>query len=121
MVKYGLFIDYEWCTGCHSCTIACNQIKGLQEGVFGIRVTSMTQKVNEKKVIDYIPVLTDACNLCEERVSAGKPAACVLSCPANVIIHGTIEELAKLMKNKSVMWAPSSSARSLLTIGGSTR
>ena len=21
--KYGLLIDYTWCTGCHSCEIAC--------------------------------------------------------------------------------------------------
>ena len=38
----GLLIDYEWCTGCHTCEIACQQEHGfaprnvLEKGKVGI-------------------------------------------------------------------------------------
>ena len=30
--KYGLLIDYQWCTGCHSCEMACKVEHGWQAG-----------------------------------------------------------------------------------------
>ena len=30
--KYGLLIDYTWCTGCHSCEMACKVEHGWQAG-----------------------------------------------------------------------------------------
>ena len=39
--KYGLLIDYTWCTGCHSCEMACKDYKDL------------SQTVAFRKVYDY--------------------------------------------------------------------
>ena len=30
--NYGLFINYEYCTGCHTCEVACKKALGLPEG-----------------------------------------------------------------------------------------
>lgn len=39
--KYGMLIDYQWCTGCHSCEIACQMEHGLPVGQTGIMVHDM--------------------------------------------------------------------------------
>ena len=37
-MRNGLLIDYEFCTGCQSCEIACKQEHGFSVGTWGIRV-----------------------------------------------------------------------------------
>ena len=36
--EYGLLIDNYWCTGCHTCEIACRNEHDLEPGCWGIRV-----------------------------------------------------------------------------------
>lgn len=33
MSGYGILIDYNWCTGCHSCEMACQMEKKLPMGL----------------------------------------------------------------------------------------
>lgn len=35
----GLLINYNFCTGCHSCEMACKVEHGFQEGEWGIKLT----------------------------------------------------------------------------------
>ena len=37
-MKYGLYIDYDWCSGCHACELACKQENDLKTDQWGIRV-----------------------------------------------------------------------------------
>jgi Fe-S-cluster-containing dehydrogenase component len=39
MAKYGLLINYDYCTGCHSCEVACQQEHDFPAGKNGIMVT----------------------------------------------------------------------------------
>ena len=39
--KKGLLVDYAYCTGCHSCEIACKQENQHPPGRWGIKVTEM--------------------------------------------------------------------------------
>lgn len=41
MATYGLMIDNEYCTGCHSCEIACRNELGLPMGQWGIKLLEM--------------------------------------------------------------------------------
>ena len=43
--EYGLLIDYEYCTGCHSCEVACAQEYKHEPGVRGIKVFEVEQKL----------------------------------------------------------------------------
>ncbi|SDF17468.1 oxidoreductase [Sporomusa acidovorans] len=108
--RKGLLIDYEFCTGCHSCEVACKQELNLPHGQFGIKLCQDgPRKINANKwEYNYIPVPTSLCNLCEERVAAGKLPTCVHHCQAGVMSYGTIEELSEQMANKSkmVMFTP---------------
>jgi len=38
MARYGILIDYDYCTGCHTCEVACQQEHDYAVGTNGIVV-----------------------------------------------------------------------------------
>lgn len=110
MARNGLLIDYEFCTGCHSCEMACNMGHQFPIGQFGIKLAEIGpwQIKGDKWQYAYIAVPTDQCDLCADRVAQGKQPACVHHCQAAVMKFGPVEELAKEMEQKShmVLFAP---------------
>ena len=55
MEKKGLLIHYDYCTGCHSCEVACQQEHDFPAGKCGIRVTEHIYEALKKPVaIDYV-------------------------------------------------------------------
>ncbi|MFQ6010744.1 MAG: oxidoreductase [Nitrososphaerales archaeon] len=108
---FALLIDYEWCTGCHSCELACKQINDLRADQWGIEVKEIVQKKGEKKVIDFIPIPTDLCNLCAPLTAENKLPSCALHCPPKVIEYGTVKDLSEKLgrKPKQVIWTPRAS------------
>ena len=107
MPKYGLLIDYEFCTGCRACEIACKQEHNRRPEEWGIYVKEVEPEVTGGKLY-YFPFPTDNCNLCGKRITKGLQPACVKNCYASVMEFGTVEELTKLMQEKprTVLWAP---------------
>ncbi|AHF05783.1 4Fe-4S dicluster domain-containing protein [Desulfitobacterium metallireducens] len=107
MSQYGLMIDYEYCTGCHSCEVACKNELKLPRGKWGIKLTEVGpfQLTGDKWEWDYIAVPTDLCNLCKDRVEKGEKPSCVHHCLGQAMEYGPVEELAKKMaeKGKKVM------------------
>ena len=96
MRKY-LAVDYEFCTGCHTCEIACQQEHGLAPDRFGIRLTQIgPDQLDERRwQYEFVPVPTDRCDRCARRQAAGKPPTCVQHCQAGCLYCGTLEELAE--------------------------
>lgn len=106
MQDHGLLVDNYYCTGCHSCEIACRNEKGLALGEWGIKVLELGPwKRPDGKHWEhrYVPVLTSECDLCVDRVSEGEQPSCVLHCLASVIEYGTLEDLASSMSRKGKM------------------
>lgn len=99
MTQQGLLIDYEFCTGCHTCEMACKVEKGLEEGQWGIKLSQIGPwKLDEDKwEWDYVPMPTQRCDLCKDRLEAGKVPACVHHCQALCMYYGPVDELAKKM------------------------
>ena len=109
MAQKGLLIHYEYCTGCHTCEVACKQEHNLPVGKWGIKVHEFVQEISSRKVeIDYLPFPTDLCNLCQARTAAGDPPACVKHCQAACMTFGDIAELAMKIDGtpKMVLFAP---------------
>ncbi|MFH1032498.1 MAG: 4Fe-4S dicluster domain-containing protein [Chloroflexota bacterium] len=107
MAKYGLLIDYGFCTGCHACEIACKREHNRPEEEWGMTVNEIEPEKSGGKIY-FIPFPTDNCNLCGKRVSKGRQPACVQSCWTSTMKFGTIQELTESMKKnrKMVLWAP---------------
>jgi Fe-S-cluster-containing dehydrogenase component len=91
--KNGLLIEYNFCTGCHTCEVACQQEHDFPAGKNGINVTEFP---------------TDLCDLCINRYQQGEEPACVKHCQARVMQFGPISKLATEMENrpKMVLFAP---------------
>ena len=110
MARVGLLIDYEYCSGCHSCEVACQMEHKLPPDRWGIKLAEIGpwQIEGDKWQYAYVPVPTEMCDLCEERVAKGKPPSCVQHCQSAVMKFGLVEELAKEMESKShlVLFAP---------------
>jgi Fe-S-cluster-containing dehydrogenase component len=91
----GLLINYQFCTGCHSCEVSCQMEQGLPVDRWGIKIQKIGpwQVDGDRYQYDFIPVPTDQCDLCEARTAQGKKPLCVKHCQSLVMTYGTVEEL----------------------------
>ena len=103
----GILVNYEFCTGCHSCEVACKKHLGLPAGEFGIKLTetgpfeySGAEGNKDRWEWTWLPVLTKACDLCADRVAKGHEPTCVKHCQAQVLKYGDLEDLAKELARK---------------------
>lgn len=110
MTRYGLFIDYEYCSGCKVCVTACKMEHGFEPNDFGIVLLQDGPREcsDGKWEYNYLPMPTSLCNLCESRTEEGKPPSCVMHCPAHCMYFGEIEELSKTVAEKThrVLFTP---------------
>lgn len=110
MPWYGLLIDYDFCTGCHTCEVACKEEHGYPVGQYGIKLVQSgpTQIGPDRWNFNHVPVPTELCDLCPDRVAKGQQPACVKHCQEGVMKFGPVEELAEYMKlkSKTVIFAP---------------
>ena len=108
MPRKGLLIEYEYCTGCYACEVACKQEHNFTGGMVGIKVNEVVTESPENVHIDFIPVTTRFCDLCAERTARGEQPACVKHCQSICMMYGTLTELTEAMENRprSVLFAP---------------
>ncbi len=108
MPRNGLLIQYEWCTGCYACEVACKQAHHFTDGMCGIKVHELVTVGPDKVHTDFIPVTTRFCDLCTDRVNNGDQPACVKHCQANCMMYGPVVTLAKEMEKqpRSSIYAP---------------
>ena len=110
MAKHGILIDYEFCTNCHTCEIACKTELGIPEGKWGIKTFEVGpwQIDEDHWQLAYVPVPTDICDLCAARTAKGKKPICVQNCFTGCMAYGTVEELSKRLEEKDrlVLFVP---------------
>ena len=103
MSRKGLLIEYEYCTGCQSCLVACKQEHNYPVGICGLKLNEIytpPKSEDDRLRIDFLPFPTKHCDLCENRVTAGGKTACEKACQAAIIWHGNLNELAALLEDK---------------------
>lgn len=102
-----MLINYEYCTGCRSCEVACQQEYGFEPEKSGILLYSQGpfQIEGKKWNWNWIANPTDLCNGCAARVAKGKLPTCQHHCQARVIEVGEVSELAAKMGKKNVLFA----------------
>ena len=100
--QYGLLIDYEYCTGCHTCEMACKVEHSLPTGQWGIKLQQLGpyEIAPQKWDFRYMPMPTALCDLCADRVEEGRWPTCVHHCQASVMEYGKLSDLVKRMSKK---------------------
>ena len=96
-MKQAILIDYKYCTGCHTCEVACQKYHGLEPDEYGIKLTQIgpDEYAPRKWQYEFVPVPTDRCDRCAARTEKGKMPMCVQNCQAGCIQVGDFAELAK--------------------------
>ncbi len=104
-VQNGILIDYEYCTDCHSCELACQMHLNLPPEQWGIKTLEYgpIKDVNGNWEWTYIPMPTDLCDGCADRVAEGRLPMCVHHCQSGIMYYGPIDELAKKAAEKPKM------------------
>ena len=101
MAYQGILVDVEYCTGCETCVLACQQEHGYSEKEYGVTITQLGPlPINadaKHYEYDYIPQFTEWCDLCAERTGKGKAPSCVQHCQAQCLSWGAVDELAAKM------------------------
>lgn len=101
MSRDGLMIDYDFCTGCHTCEVACKQEHDFPVGKGGIQLIEVMTELPDKTIrLDYLPFTTAYCDLCVARTTKGEQPACVKHCQASTMYYGPLPELAQRMEDK---------------------
>ena len=102
MADYALYINYEFCSGCHSCEFACRNEKNIPLEDFGMKLLEdkPRQHADGSWHWDYIAYPTELCDLCTDRIGQGKMPSCVQMCQAKCLHYGTLEECIKMLADK---------------------
>lgn len=105
MAIYGLLIDYEYCSGCHTCEIACQQEHGYDPKTLGIEIKTFgpTPIDDRRWQFDNIPAPTAFCDHCKDRVAKGNEPSCVKHCQAGCMSFGKITDLAAKMDRERMV------------------
>jgi Fe-S-cluster-containing dehydrogenase component len=98
----GILVDYDYCTGCHACEIACKQEHRIPENsVGGIKIIEMVLQLHGGKLdVSYYPYFTHLCFFCYPRTKKGLLPACVQHCMAKCLELGNMENLLKSAPQK---------------------
>ena len=102
----GMLVNYDFCTGCHSCEVACKKELGLQKGEYGIKISeigpyrSSAENGGGEWEWTFYPMLTKSCDLCEGRVAKGKLPMCIQHCQAWCMAYGELDDLTKKIDGK---------------------
>ena len=95
MARYAMLVDYEYCTGCHSCEVACQQEHNHPPGTSGVMIREYEYELEGRVRIDNIPYFTMHCDLCMPRRARNERPACVRHCQAACMDAGPTTELAE--------------------------
>ena len=98
MKKFWLVADLYRCVGCHACEVICKQENNISEGFPLIRVVEVgPDVVHGKLVMDFVPLVSGECTICQHTVLNGSEPFCVSICPTNALRFlesaGILEEL----------------------------
>lgn len=95
MLRKGILINYEYCTGCHSCEVACRVEHDYSDDQGGIIVKQIGpwEYAPDRYQYSFMPVITDQCDQCRERIDQGKDPMCIHHCQAFVMKYGNVENL----------------------------
>ena len=97
-----LVVNIDRCIGCYACEVACKQEHGLPEGVKGISVHTLgPYELDGELAMDFLPLATDRCDLCQNRAGGSKRSACAEVCPTQALSLWRSDRVLHLLRSGS--------------------
>ena len=91
-----LAVNIDLCMGCLACETACQQEHHFMDDKKGIKLFVLGPKsVDGELRMDFVPMTTDVCDLCFERINKRERPFCSEICPTKAIIYMSDEETLK--------------------------
>jgi anaerobic selenocysteine-containing dehydrogenase len=78
-----LIVDPDRCVGCHTCTVACQQEHG--EPRIAVHTLGPSRGDDGVARARFVSLAVDACDLCTNRLDAGRDPACADACPTEAL------------------------------------
>lgn len=101
MSKYALVIDFKYCTGCHTCEVACRKEKNIPIEEYGIKVIRQGPiKLGGKWMYDFVPIPSNLCDVCTDRIEIGNDPACVQHCLSACMSAVPVEQIGAHIVDK---------------------
>ena len=98
-MKSALVIDYKYCDQCNSCVVACKTEKGFEGDEWGIAIKEIgPEQIDGKWMWNYLPYLSDRCDLCAERRANGELPSCVKHCLSACMEVVPLDKLGERME-----------------------
>ena len=99
-----ILVDYKYCTGCHTCEVACQIEHGFAPTKLGIEVKQhgpfQLDETETKWQYNFFPAPTNFCDGCENLVSKGKRPTCMHHCQTGCLTVGELADLLPLVGGK---------------------
>jgi len=95
-----MLVDLQRCSGCWTCAAACKVGNGLADKEWWLTVKTLGngEGIDRPSGIwpdlrmSWMPIYTDKCLFCAERLAEDKEPYCSYSCPAKAITFGDIDD-----------------------------
>jgi Fe-S-cluster-containing dehydrogenase component len=98
--QYGLVVDLDRCTGCYACEVGCAQWHDVPSDRKWITLKTIgPERINGKLRLDLMPIATEECTLCGDRLKEGLAPLCVVTCTTQALAFGDDRKLLELLSS----------------------
>ena len=99
-MKPVILANINRCTGCWTCSLACKMAYDLDVDQFRmyVRTLGSGEGIDEPAgewpnlSMDWMPIWTQKCTMCPDRISEGKDPYCVYNCPTGALTYGDLDD-----------------------------
>ena len=98
---HGLLVNLDICVGCYACEVACKQENNVPTGTKWINVVTVgPEELYGSLSMDFVPVMTEACTLCDHRLRKNRKPSCVDNCPTSALVYcGSPRRILAILRN----------------------
>lgn len=99
MAKQTILVDLGRCVGCWTCGMQCKMAHHLGADDYRLSVRTLGSGGIDEPYgtfpnlrMSWMPVYSDACTLCADRLAEAERPYCEQACPAQALYHGDIDD-----------------------------
>ena len=98
--QYGLLVNLDKCVGCYVCEVGCAEWHNLPPDKKWIRLKTIgPERLNGRLKMEFIPIATEGCTFCKDRLKENLAPFCVATCITQALEFGDDKKILELLSN----------------------